>query len=141
MTWSSKAELTGTTGNVQLTSIAEETTVPCNAKPPPAAGAGEHRPGTDRRVLVSSRKPPTRRVMLNEDEVVQFIRDRCSARCPVLSDIAFHAAKRAENRLQTLLRCHHCSFPRQAQLYDDLIIPSFPPSAVHSSSDTPAQIL
>ena len=39
-------------------------------------GAGQHRPGPGRRVLLSSRRPPTRRVMLNEDEVVQFMKDR-----------------------------------------------------------------
>ena len=32
-------------------------------------------------MLLSSRQPPTRRVMLNEDEVVQFMKDRCDTLC------------------------------------------------------------
>ena len=39
-------------------------------------GAGQQRPGAKRRVLLASRKPPTRRVMLNEDELVSFMQDR-----------------------------------------------------------------
>ncbi len=39
-------------------------------------GAGQQRPGTKRRVLLTSRKPPTRRVMLNEDELVEYMQNR-----------------------------------------------------------------
>ena len=44
-------------------------------------GAGQSRQGTTRRVLLVSRKPPTRRVMLNEDEIVEFIQNRYLISC------------------------------------------------------------